>query len=166
MLWHKELEKGRGIMIEICEATELNIDDLVKYRIELLRDCGGVREDTDITVLEKSLEDYFARNLGSSFMSWVAKLDEEVIGISGLNIIEKPPTYSDLSGLEGYIMNIFVDPNFRRRGIGTELLKAILKYTDERRIFAVTLLAEEKGVRIYEKLGFKPYDKGMVRINR
>jgi GNAT superfamily N-acetyltransferase len=49
---------------------------------------------------------------------------------------------------------VLVDPDFRGRGIGTDLLKTAIEYLDGRRIATIKLDATPQGKLIYEKLGF------------
>jgi len=79
----------------------------------------------------------------------VAKWGGRPVGYIGVWIIAQ----------EGHITNIAVHPDFRRRGIGTRLLKAIEALTAERGGLRMTLEVRKSNLgaqRLYQRLGFRP----------
>jgi GNAT superfamily N-acetyltransferase len=55
-----------------------------------------------------------------------------------------------------WIGMVLVDPDYRRRGIGTQLLQKTLEYLDQRGIPTLKLDATPQGQPLYAKLGFVP----------
>lgn len=58
---------------------------------------------------------------------------------------------------EGYITNIAVHPDFRRRGIATKLLQALDKYADESGLTLLTLEVRRSNttaINLYKREGF------------
>jgi ribosomal protein S18 acetylase RimI-like enzyme len=55
----------------------------------------------------------------------------------------------------GWIGMLLVHPDFRRRGIGTELLKVCIKYLRGRNVRCIKLDATPAGKAVYDALGFK-----------
>lgn len=53
-----------------------------------------------------------------------------------------------------WIGMVLVDPEYRKRGIGTELLKKTVEYLDQRHLPTMKLDATPLGKPLYEKLGF------------
>jgi GNAT superfamily N-acetyltransferase len=51
---------------------------------------------------------------------------------------------------------VLVDPEFRRRGIATALMKAVLAYLQARQVTTIKLDATPAGRAVYERLGFEP----------
>ncbi|MCR4401365.1 MAG: ribosomal protein S18-alanine N-acetyltransferase [Firmicutes bacterium] len=77
----------------------------------------------------------------------VARQSGKVIGYVGIWIILE----------EGHITNIAVHPDFRRRGIGERLMKAIMDYARSKGAKRFTLEVRVSNVgaqKLYEKLGF------------
>jgi ribosomal-protein-alanine N-acetyltransferase len=57
-----------------------------------------------------------------------------------------------------HIMNVAVDPDFRRRGIATRLLEHVFESTrdDQRRGYTLEVrVSNERAISLYEKLGFE-----------
>lgn len=152
------------------EATSYNIrqanlDDLealVQLRISLLYEAGNLHRDTPTAALIEAIRQYLTKTLPTGqFVAWVALVNSEIIGTSGVVMFEKPPVYGNLLGLDAYIMNIYTVSNWRGKGVATALLREIIRYvktTEARRIW---LHATEDGKRLYEKFGFVSTTKEM-----
>jgi GNAT superfamily N-acetyltransferase len=55
----------------------------------------------------------------------------------------------------GWLGNIIVLPEHRRKGIGLRLTKHLVEYFDEQGCTSKLLVATELGERVYKKLGFE-----------
>ena len=146
---------GVFIMVKIRRGDIEDIDSLVDLRLNLLMEIGNITDDANIEELKKSSMDYFEKKIDNGFLFWVAEDNLKIIGISGLVFMEKPPVNDNLTGIEGYIMNIYVVPTYRHKGIATGILKEMILFLKEMGVKRVRLHATEVGRIIYEKLGFK-----------
>ena len=80
-------------------------------------------EEDRITYEQATLE-YFSKALGdNTFISWIALYNKVIVATSGLSFSVVPPFPDVLDGKVAYIMNMYTFPNYRNRGIGTELFK-------------------------------------------
>ncbi len=147
--------KIMGSNFNIREANLDDLEALVQLRLTLLREAGNLKSDTSTGTLAEAIRQYLTRTLPTGkFVAWVAEVNGEIIGTSGVVMFERPPVYGNLSGLEAYIMNIYTVPSWRGKGVAMALLREIISYvkkTDARRIW---LHATEDGKRLYEKVGF------------
>ena len=78
---------------------------------------------------------------------WVAKQDGELAGYVGMHQVLD----------EGYIANVAVTQAYRRQGVATRLLEALLAYAQWQRMGFITLevrVSNRAGNALYEKLGF------------
>ena len=66
------------------------------------------------------------------------------------------PTFHNPSGRCAYIMNMYVRPDYRRRGIATAILDLLVTDARERGAGRIALEATEAGRPLYEKYGFVP----------
>lgn len=79
---------------------------------------------------------------------FVAVSDNEVCGYCGVNTVLD----------EGYITNIAVLKNYRRQGIGNELLNALCKFAKEKNLAFLTLEVRKSNtpaISLYKKYGFE-----------
>ena len=149
-------------MLIIRKATLEDVDELVKLRIELLREISEVNEhytaklnDDYIEKLADAIREYFTDKIPENeFLAWVAEDKGKIIASSGLVFHEKPPIHGNLTGREAYIMNMYTVPAWRNKGLATTLLKEIIKFIKETNVQRIRLHATEAGKKIYEKMGF------------
>ncbi|MCL5017428.1 MAG: GNAT family N-acetyltransferase [Patescibacteria group bacterium] len=59
---------------------------------------------------------------------------------------------------DAYIQDIFVDENYRKKGIATGIVKELLNYCISKNIQWIALIAAPGSVSVYEKTGFKKMD--------
>lgn len=53
------------------------------------------------------------------------------------------------------ILNVYTEPEFRRRGVARQVMTAILEWTKAYGLRAANLHAGDEGRSLYEKLGFE-----------
>lgn len=146
--------------IRAGSMDDLNI--LTSLRMEFLREAGNITGEVDVAAIELANIEYSKRKINNGFMFWLAIEDEKVIGTSGLVFLERPPLGGNLSGIEGYIMNMYTLPGHRRKGVATALINSMVKNLKDRDIKSVHLHATDNGRPVYEKLGFCQGDSEMV----
>ena len=59
-------------------------------------------------------------------------------------------------GRQGIILNVFTEPEWRRRGVADLLMKTIIKWSREQCLEELVLHASDEGRTLYERLGFVP----------
>ncbi|MGN0500303.1 MAG: ribosomal protein S18-alanine N-acetyltransferase [Ruminococcus sp.] len=92
----------------------------------------------------KSLESEL-NNDGSHF--YVCVEDGRVLGYIGMNVVVD----------EGYIFNVAVDENARKRGIGTALINTLVTFAKKNSLAFLTLevrQSNENAIRLYSNAGF------------
>ena len=60
-------------------------------------------------------------------------------------------------------MNVWTDPDFRRRGLARELVTRCVEAARERGVTRLSLGTTEAGRALYEELGFRASGTEMVR---
>ncbi|MBN1412630.1 MAG: GNAT family N-acetyltransferase [Spirochaetales bacterium] len=125
-------------------------------RIQFLEEVQSSINETAYPLLRENLETYFKYTLSTNeFIAWLALCEEEVIATSGLTFYTVPPTFRNLTGRIGYIMNMYTLPDYRNKGIGTELFKRIAQEAIDLGCKKLSLHATEMGTRLYRKFGFE-----------
>ena len=77
-------------------------------------------------------------------------------GVVTMLLLDLAPRPEDTSGVEGYIINMYVAPAHRRHGLGRQLLAACRREADELGLRRLLLYATPGGKSLYEGAGFKP----------
>lgn len=134
------------------KLEEKDLDIFINMRITQLREEGAT-EDIDLV---PSLKDYYNRHMGDgTFVSWLALDGDKIIGTSGMSFVEKPPYFGCPNGRIGLLSSMFTDPDYRRCGIGKELLRRVVEEARNYGCGAVHITASDMGVKLYTAFGFK-----------
>lgn len=144
-------------MPDIRPAAPADVDLLVAHRIAMFEAMG--RETPEArTAMGRTFAAWLAPRLADGrYMSWIASHDARPIASAGLMLLDWPPVPHDPHGTtRGYLLNIFVEPDYRRRGIASQLVDCCIQETRRRNIRVVTLHASPDGRAVYEKIGFHP----------
>ena len=131
--------------------TQQHLATFIQMRINQLRE-EGAKEDIDLT---PALNDYYQRHLADgTFFSWLALLDGEIIGTSGISIVEKPPYFGCPGGKIALLSSMFTLPQHRRKGIASELLSRVISDACNHGCSVVQITASDMGVKLYTAFGF------------
>ena len=87
-------------------------------------------------------------------VSWLAEVDGAAVGMMNLAIFERMPQPGRDVGTWGYLANAFVLEAHRDRGIGSQLLRALLDHADGQRYVRVVLRPSQRAIPFYRRLGF------------
>lgn len=137
------------------KATLLDIETLVKTRIEVLRAANRLDEKTDMSIVEHQTRDYYERALkDGSHTAYLVFDKEKFVGAGGISFFQVMPTYHNPSGWKAYVMNMYTHPEYRRKGIAYETLNLLVLNAKEKGIPHIILEATDMGRPLYEKFGF------------
>jgi len=143
-------------MVLFRQATKNDLKILASLRVKFLQEVEEPSLDESSDTLEASILQHFTEKmLKSEFISWVAIEDDEIIATSGVSYLEVPPSFSNISGKEAYVMNMYTKPQFRKKGIGNQLLDIIIDEIMKKGIKKIRLHTTEVGKPIYLKKGFR-----------
>lgn len=143
-------------MLTTRRATVEDSALITRHRKAMFRDMRDAAE----TVLEemgKNFEPWVLKMLAENkYAGWITADNERAIGSAGLLILDWAPHFLDPQcDQRGYILNVFVEPEYRRRGIAEALTLECMAEAKRRGIRVVALHASQKGQPVYEKLSFK-----------
>lgn len=137
------------------EATEEDINELIRMRIAYMIDEFGSITEQERKCMETQLTDYFARKLGTELIAFIAKDEGKIVSAAYLHIIEMPANSILLNGLYGEVLSVYTEPNYRGQGICTKLIKNLVEYGRKIGLGRIDLSATDEGYPIYAKIGFK-----------
>jgi GNAT superfamily N-acetyltransferase len=90
------------------------------------------------------------------YLGWITWDGPRPIASSGLLILDWPPYALDPAGSQrGYILNVFVEPEYRRRGFARGLVQRCMDAARRANIRVTSLHASAEGRAVYESLGFR-----------
>ena len=164
-------DAGQQSPFVVRQAVETDIPVLAHHRAAMFRDMGKLVSRQE-SLLERETAAYLARALPrGDYLAWVAQEPgAAIIGGAGVQLrplLPRPRTDSDdlELGPEAIVLNVYVEPNWRRRGVADALMRVLLSALDARRIRRVVLHASKEGRWLYERLGFVPTNEMLLSLS-
>jgi len=140
----------------IRKANINDIEQLIKLRIDYLVEERGSLSKDEESAIKKQLKSYFQKHISDdSFVGIVADVEGVIASTAFLVISERPANPAFITGLKGTIYNVLTYPEYRRKGIATKVLEALIEEAKRANVSSVELMATKDGKYLYEKLGFK-----------
>ena len=95
-----------------------------------------------------------AEHSAGRFVTWLAEVDDECVGVVSLLLQPLPPLPADRRRHDAVVLNMYVRPGHRRRGVARALLDACLAGAAGLDVRRVALVATPSGRPLYEQVGF------------
>ena len=97
--------------------------------------------------MARHFEPWVRRMLANENMSgWIISDGERDIASAGFLVLDWAPHFLDPAGEQrGYVLNVFVEPEYRRRGLAQALMSECMDEARRRGIRVVALHASEEG---------------------
>jgi ribosomal protein S18 acetylase RimI-like enzyme len=145
-----------GLMLARREATASDAALIAAHRRAMFATMGGTR-DADLDAMTRSFEPWVKRMIGEGrYAGWIICDGGRPVASAGLFIMDWPPHPFDPGGeRRGYVLNVYVEPQYRRRGLAHDLTEMCMNEARRREIRVVTLHASDAGRPVYESMGFK-----------
>lgn len=117
---------------------------------------AGSAPDSVLAEMAHHFEPWVRRMIAENkYTGWITSDGDRAIASAGLLVLDWAPHYLDPVGEQrGYILNVFVEPDYRNRGLAKMLTRECMDEALRRGIGVVALHASKKGQPVYEKLGF------------
>jgi ribosomal protein S18 acetylase RimI-like enzyme len=140
--------------IRIRPASETDFPTLIAHRLSMFRDMGWT-DETRLRQLAPIYEAYLRHHLGrEEFEGWIAEEGGRAVGGVGLLWEQRPPTVRNLGGTQAYLLALYVEPAYRRRGVARALARVAVERAREGGADVVSLHAMPDARGLYEQLGF------------
>ena len=132
-------------------GTKQDIPVMCRIRKQQLID-EGINPDTDI---DQELLCYFEKRMADgSLVEWLLEENGKIIATAAIAFMEFPPTYTNQSGIKGYITTMYTDPDYRGRGIASGMLNRLKDEAKKRGVKHIWLHASALGKPVYKRFGF------------
>jgi GNAT superfamily N-acetyltransferase len=141
----------------IRPATEADFETILEHRLAMLEAVFHFeRPATDgADAMTAANAAWLRRHLGDDFAAWLAEIDGRIAGSAAVMWFPHPPSPVNPLGLEAYVLNVFTEPAWRRRGVARALMEHIVEEARRRGIKRIWLRASEEGRPLYVDLGFR-----------
>jgi GNAT superfamily N-acetyltransferase len=145
-------------------ATSADTDIIAHHRAQMFQDMGDIPPELFESFRSRS-RDKIQRMLESSeYVGWLASPgnDDKIVGGAGVqlrDVMPHPATDADgkaaiAEGRHAIIINVFTEPEWRRRGLAALLIRRIIDWSRAERLDRLILHAAEDARPLYQRLGF------------
>jgi len=145
--------------MKIRKASKADSKWILHHRIEMFKDMGESEESLIETT--KLTERYLEDDWTEDYLYFIIEDDSTVVGGCGISTFRIPPQLSQPSGIYAYLSNMFIEPEYRGKGIGRELVDFVVDFCRKEKIGLLFLHASDKGLPLYQSLGFVSSDRLM-----
>jgi GNAT superfamily N-acetyltransferase len=142
----------------IRPANTDDIGTLVRHRRMMWWDMGR-QDENALKMVDLAAREYFSAAIpDGSYRGFVAVDDNngEIVGGGGIVISKWPGSLGQCAPLRAMILNVYVERDYRRRGIARTLMQTMIAWCREQQFAYVGLHASDEGRPLYESLGFRP----------
>ena len=147
----------------IREATASDIPEILRQRRRMYEDMhytDRIALDSMASLTSAYLQTSMANG---SFRAWLVADGDRIVAGGAVIISPWPAHPYDLECRRATILNVYTDPEFRRRGIARQLMQTMIAWCRNEGFARVTLHASDDGRHLYESLGFEAGNE--MRLN-
>jgi GNAT superfamily N-acetyltransferase len=148
-------------IFRIRRATVQDADIIAWHRARMFQDMGDVSDDGFQILRAKArlrLKEWLDSGDYVGWLATPADQPEMVVGGAGVQlqpILPRPVNASTVGeGRQGTVVNVFTEPQWRRRGIAGLLIKEIITWSKDEHLDRLLLHASDEARSLYERLGF------------
>lgn len=150
--------------IIIRQGTLDDLDVVVHQRLGMFRDMGIPA--AQLAIVEPAARAYFQNAIPTGYYRpFLAQTsDGRLVAGGGIVILDWPGSASDTGGTKAMILNMYTEPDYRRRGLARRVMQAMLDWCRDAGYKTVSLHASPYGRPLYESLGFQPTNEMRLKL--
>lgn len=155
------------VRIEIKKAGLRDLPLLMEWRMRVLREVFAGCRGVDWDLLRAQNLEYYTEHLAEDTHTALFALREpgEVIGCGGVCYQAEMPSPDNLTGVCGYLMNIYAVPEVRGHGVGRKIVEALIADAKARGTGKIYLESSDVAKDLYREIGFRPMD-GYYKLSK
>ena len=161
----KRFGVGGAEEIALRAASVEDAETLAKHRRAMFRDMGYQDQAALDSMMAKFLPWLEAKMVSGEYLAWLAVTAEDIaVAGAGLWLMDWPAHMLGSSARRGNILNVYTEPEFRRRGLARGLVQTALDWCKLNQVDFVILHASPEGRGLYESLGFKAGNEMRIKL--
>jgi ribosomal protein S18 acetylase RimI-like enzyme len=137
-------------------ATEKDAELITAHRYAMFAEMGK-SERSILEGMQRNFAPWVERMIAAGkYVGWIVEDENRPAASGGFFELEWPPHPLDPAGEHrGYLLNFWVEPKYRGRGLARTLVREALAESRRRGIRVTTLHASDAGRRVYEPMEFR-----------
>ncbi|MEJ6022321.1 GNAT family N-acetyltransferase [Ramlibacter sp. PS4R-6] len=161
------MDAGTDTLRTAWQLRALRTSDLelvCRHREQLFLEAG--RAPALVAQMRAPFREWLQRHFAAgTYVGWIAERDGRAAGGAGFIELDWPPhTFHPDQARRGYVLNVFVEPEFRGAGCAKALMRAVESEMRARGIDYCTLHATDAGRPLYDALGWNATNEMAKRL--
>jgi GNAT superfamily N-acetyltransferase len=152
--------------MQIRLSTPDEFEIVVQHRRSMFLDMGHA-DDEAMATMTAAFRPWIATKMrANEYLAWFA-VDEDGTIAAGLGLWLMdwlPHMIGAGAPRRGNIVNVYTQPEHRRKGIARELMQTAMAWCRDNGIGCVILHASKEGRALYESLGFQPTNEMRILL--
>ena len=155
--------------ITIRKANTADIPVILRYRRGMYVDMGYADEVAFDAMMKTSAPCLEQGMSGGTFHAWIAERAivessaGQPVACGAVTVVPWPSSPREAQCRRATILNVYTEREYRKQGIATRLIEAMIAWCRSEGLAFVSLHASEDGRHLYESMGFKPTNE--MRLN-
>jgi ribosomal protein S18 acetylase RimI-like enzyme len=143
-------------MLETRLATVADAALITAHRRAMFAAMGSTPASI-LDAMSRNFQPWVARMIAEGkYTGWITQDGNRPVASAGLLVLDWPPHPLDLAGEHrGYLLNVFVEPDYRKRGLAHAVVDRCLSEAHRRGLRVIALHSSDAARSIYEALGFR-----------
>jgi GNAT superfamily N-acetyltransferase len=144
------------LKFKVTRATSADLAILVAHRLNMWKDIHP-EQKAQVVRSESRTRSWIRRKLAEgSLVGLIARAPDGTVAGSGcIWLRDEQPRPTNPGHVVPYLMSMYTEKGFRRRGVARLVVKSALKWCRDHGYERVTLHASTQGRPLYESLGFE-----------
>lgn len=156
----------KTIVYNFRKATVEDIPLLIKCRMDLLHSAIKDGNESKWGFVEEQVKQYYKKAIPEgTHIAYLAFNGDTCVGTGGVCFYQILPTYFKPTGKKAYIINMYTEESYRKKGIATHILELLIQESLAQGATYISLEATDAGRPLYEKLGFATLHSEMQYMN-
>jgi GNAT superfamily N-acetyltransferase len=151
--------------IRIRPAAWDDLPHILHQRRAMFAEIGW-HDDEVLDRMETASTQYLREALpAGTYRAWMAETDNGiVVSGGGIALVPWPGSPDFPASRRGWILGIYTEPAYRRKGIARQIMDAILAWCRAEGFGYVSLHASKEGRLLYETIGFQPTNEMRIYL--
>jgi GNAT superfamily N-acetyltransferase len=143
-------------MLETRAATAADAALITAHRRAMFAAMGRT-QDSILDAMCRNFLPWVTRMIvEGKYVGWITEDDNRAVASAGLLVLDWPPHPLDpTSEHRGYLLNVFVEPDYRKRGLAHALVDLCVSEAYRRGLRVVALHTSDAARPVYESFGFR-----------
>ncbi|WP_280771621.1 GNAT family N-acetyltransferase [Salipaludibacillus daqingensis] len=139
--------------IRLAEAKD--ISQLISMRWDFTIENDESKRNASFDDFEKECRSFLEKAMASDhWFIWVGEENGKVASHIYIELMHKVPRPGRKTYPFAYMTNVYTDPEFRNKGVGSKMLQTINKWIKENKYEFVVVWPSDKSINYYKKNGY------------